>query len=162
MGHRSVAFTMDRYADTWPEQIERRRGCCEVAAALADQRGSQPMKYLVATVLICAGTFAASPVFADIPVKAYKGAQKTGLNTSTRAYLYGVGRGFVIFNVELVSRQQQPLFCPPGALALAEENFITFINQGIKGLRRRAGPYRTMIWSNRFLLYELIAAFPCK
>jgi hypothetical protein len=32
MGHHSVVFTMDQYADAWPEQIARAgeaaRGCC--------------------------------------------------------------------------------------------------------------------------------------
>ena len=80
--------------------------------------------------------------------------------------IYGNGVGYSWANAELRSREQKPLYCPPGTLVMNAENYVQILRVELRGngkglaqIEDKVGQVDIAAWA---LLDGLIATFPCK
>jgi hypothetical protein len=85
-------------------------------------------KVLVVVTFLLASTI----VHAEIEVKDYKEAKKTGGTAWTfmETYVLGVGRGLTWANVSIKDKSNR-LFCPPGKLGLGMDNYVNILDSFI-------------------------------
>ncbi len=105
-----------------------------------------------------------SDVLAGLSLKDYEESNKNdGIMTS---YVVGIGDGVLFANVELITKKQDPLFCQPGKLGLAYDNYRDIIDRQIEYMKTKN---YSLYEQNKekfplalILLQGLIATFPCK
>ena len=74
-------------------------------------------------------------------------------------YIFGIGEGYGIANVDIEIRGQRPFFCPPDKLALNKTNYLNILDKYINSPTGQKEPSDTPL---EFLLIEgLKQTFPC-
>lgn len=79
-----------------------------------------------------------------------------------KAYLDGVGNGWLWANAKLESKKQPLLFCVPSTLRLTADNYLGLIDAKIKAARGAQGGLNEKAPIELILLTALEEAFPCK
>ena len=78
---------------------------------------------------------------------------------SFKFYLEGVGSGFSWYNVFIVQKGGEPIFCEPENMSLNHLNYINLIEHYSKTFPKLSSDDMPV---NMILLYALVEAFPCK
>ncbi len=97
--------------------------------------------------------------------KTYKTAKASGGVTwdYARAFVNGVGDGFLIANAELTGRKEPLLYCQPDSLVLNGDNLLSILNDVIKKTEENThAPLADDAQIEAMLLVGLQHTFPCK
>ena len=78
-----------------------------------------------------------------------------------KAYLYGVGQGWLWANARLASKNQPQLFCVPPTLGLNFDNYLGILEAKIKNSRIQ-GKLNDKTPVEVLLLSALEESFPCR
>lgn len=75
-----------------------------------------------------------------------------------KSYLGGAGAGLMVANVVLVRRNELPLYCQPGALAMGADTYLNIIDGQLKKYPNNPADTDIVI----VLISGLAEIFPCK
>ena len=81
-----------------------------------------------------------------------------------RAYIRGVGQGFVLANAMMLNEGKKPMYCQPGDLVLDETSYIHLIKKTAQNYQDAMGKKfeDDDFGVERLLLLGLKNTFPCK
>jgi hypothetical protein len=114
---------------------------------------------LIATTLLL---FAASPASAEILVTGYKQLRAVGpVSDGIKAYITGLGDGYLGANIELEIRGMPRLYCQ-AAIRLNGDNYVSMIDSEIERYEKSVGAYPSGTDIGIVLLEALKHTFPCK
>ncbi len=100
---------------------------------------------------------------ANTTVKQYKADLASGSTAAsfTKVYIYGLGEGFLLANIE-ATKKKAPLYCHPDKLALSMANYVDIVDRQIKERSNRMTQAQLDEIPIAVLLLEgLEETFPC-
>lgn len=120
------------------------------------------MRTLLATVFLL--TMSAVQASANTTVKQYKidMAANGPASQFTKIYIFGVGEGYLWYNIAATFENRKPLYCPPQKLSLSAENYKDIIDRQIAALATRKTQVELDEMSIAMILLDgLRETFPC-